>query len=589
MAITTPLHPQTLAERFQEAVTKQSSSPKEAIAEYQELIPIAIEEKNYKVYVDCQISLGRIYMEQGFAYKALHFTGTALQIINHHFPDDKNLLALCYKELGVIYADGLKKYSIAFNYFFKALHCNVSSLTVALYNNIGSVYKDSGKYDEAIKYLGLGQALIKDPTDLFNVFILENLGATYLLQNDFQAAETTLLKALSISSTIINSNHSNASAYYIRGFVLNRLGELYLKTKRQKLAMPLINEALEVATNHNHQIVIIESLKNRSSYALLQNDNELFLTSINKAIEYCENENLINEGESCLQLLKDYHWSHGNYREACIIADKIIAYNTKIKETHESNSMSELLEQRESEIVLLEEDNRSINREKEDLKQFAFIVAHDLKEPLRSIGSYSGILKRKYASIIDKEGLEFLDFVINSSSHMYQMLEDLLKYATLNEQDNAIGMTLPKPILDNITYQLKDKINELGAQVIYEDIPPVFIRSTHLSVLLDNLIKNALKFRQPGRKPVVHIAVKEEKNQFCFIVKDNGKGIHPQYFEKIFQIFKRLDKNPNSGTGIGLSICKKIVESYNGRIWVESEEGAGATFYFTLPKARPVV
>lgn len=573
-----------LRERFNDIKKLTARSPQKALSEYENLIALAIQEQDFHVQVDSQIQAASLFRKQGLFYKALRNAGSALQLINHHFPSDKFRMALSCKELGVIYADGLKKYSVALGYFFKAINCDVPELKSILLNNIGSLYKDSKLYKKAKKYLVEGQKLAEREDDKnIYIFILENLGRVYTAQGDYDEAVKVLKEALNVSKEALKTNQS---IHYIRGYVMNALAEIYLETNRSGEAIYLIEEALAVAKEKNNMTVIIECLKNKGSYGLRRGNVDLFFESINKAIAYTEDENLVYEKDHCLELLKDYYWSQEMYKEACEVSDQIIQHKMNADKTHESISMADVLEQRESEIMILEEKNRKISQQKDELEQFAYIVAHDLKEPLRNIGNYSGLIQRRYEDVIDEEGGEFINFIMNNATHMYKMLEDLLQYATLRGEDHSINTSDPKIILNNIIYRIKDKLNETNTQIKFIDLPPLNIRPIHLDILFDNLIKNAIKFRSPDRPLVIEITATELESHFCFVVKDNGKGISPAYHETIFQIFKRLDKVNYSGTGIGLSVCKKIVETYRGKIWVESEMDQGASFHFTIRKGE---
>ena len=560
----------------------EALSPQKALQEYENLILLSTQERDFAIQIDSQISIAKLYRKQGLFYEALKHAGAALQLIYHHFPEDNLRLALCCKELGVVYADGLKKYSIALDYFLKAIKCDVPELNAALYNNIGSLYKDSKQYTKAITYLeeGRNMAIIEKDKNI-QVFILENLGRVHMALNQNEVAVATLQEALEVANEVVKVDQS---VHYIRGYVLNALAETYLKIQREDEAICMIEEALQVAQLKNHQTVIIESLKNKGAYALQRGDVELFFESINKAIEYTEDENLAYEKDSCLELLKDFYWSQKQYKKACLIADQIIQHKTLAEKTHESISMRDVLEQRESEIITLEEKNRMIGQQKDELEQFAFIVAHDLKEPVRNIGSYGSLVKKRYLSEMDDEGKEFLNFIIKNATHMYKMLEDLLQYATLKSNDDSLKVIDPNIILKNITYRNSNKLVSTGTTIQYANLPLLKIRPIHLNILFDNLIKNAIKFRSSDRSLCIDITASEQDNYICFAVKDNAIGINPDYQSSIFQIFKRLDKINYSGTGIGLAICKKIVETYRGKIWVESAVDEGSTFFFTIRK-----
>ncbi len=567
-----------LKEDYQKVLSLEESSTEEALVVYSDLISRAQDSEHFDIQIDCLIRSSRINKRHGAYYKALHQAGTALQLINLHIPNDTFRLAATYKELGAIYADGFNKSSIALNYFFKGLKCNISSLNVNFHNNIGSIYRDMGKYEESLSYLLMGCKMVKKGDEVIHCYLLENIGSIYISIDAFDKAEKTLMDAKAIT-------HTSNEFDYIAGYIDNSLAVLYLKTNREEEAIRLIESSIERAKQRKHTSVYIESLKNKSNYALKIKDDELFIQTINEAITYTREETLSLPHIDCLKLLKDYYWKQDDFQKACIVADQIINANTTIEQTRENNSVVELLEKRESEIMVLENKNRLISRQKEELEQFAYIVAHDLKEPVRIIGSYSNLIKRRYNDKLDVQGGEFLHFILNSAEHMYSMLDDLLQYVTLKTDTQSLDPIEPNTVIKDIMYRLKDKIEETDAIVqVDEQLPPTAIRPIHFSILVENLLKNAIKFRVEGRPLKISIKAFETHEDITFSVSDNGCGIDSKYHQSIFQIFKRLDKEKYSGTGIGLSICKKIVGAYGGNIWVDSRVDEGSTFFFTISK-----
>ncbi len=569
----------SLKDSFEENRKLEGKDPRRALAIYEELVILAETEDAYEIQVDCLLRIIPLSMRQGFYSKSLRQGRVALQFIHYHFPEDKKRLAYCYKELGAVYSNGFGKNSLALDYFFKAIKCDLAELNVNLYNNIGSLYKDSQLYDKALKYLEKGMA-IADKYSVIRVFILENLSGVYSALGENEKAEQLLREGLEVSDEIAKTD---SSIHYIKGFVLNTLGKLLHQTNRPNESFEYIDLALVSAKKRNNTSVIIESLMNRGNFALAKGDEALFEISIQEAIEYSQDETLSTLQISCLESLKKYHWDKGEFKEACLAADKIISIKDRIEETQESNSMFDLLEERESEIFLLENKNKMINRQKEELEQFAYIVAHDLKEPLRNIGGFGSLIHKRYNSVLDDDGKEFLEFIVKSSTHMYTMLEDLLQYATLESTESELELIEPKEVIEGIIYHVKNKLKCTNTVINFSKLQlPVQIRKVHLNILFDNLIKNAIKFKSENRDLVIDIQNESKGDKILFAVRDNGKGIDPKYHSSIFQIFKRLEKNKHKGTGIGLAVCKKIVENYQGQIWVESQPDVGTTFFFSI-------
>jgi light-regulated signal transduction histidine kinase (bacteriophytochrome) len=225
-----------------------------------------------------------------------------------------------------------------------------------------------------------------------------------------------------------------------------------------------------------------------------------------------------------------------------------------------------------------------LRRANQDLEQFAYSASHDLQEPLRTIKIYGELLTKRYAEKLDGQAFEFLEYLRTGATRMEVLVGDLLAYTQVTLLDLPPESTDANEALAATLASLAGAINESGAEITSDPLPSLRIPGIHLQQLLQNLIGNAIKYRNPNRTPVVHVSGKQEKGSWIFSVRDNGIGIDAEYKEHIFGLFKRLHTGDEySGTGIGLAICQRIVERYHGRIWVESEPQNGSTFFFTLP------
>jgi PAS domain S-box-containing protein len=244
---------------------------------------------------------------------------------------------------------------------------------------------------------------------------------------------------------------------------------------------------------------------------------------------------------------------------------------------------------REKAAVVLLQKVEELNRSNEELGQFAYIASHDLQEPLRMVASYTQLLSRRYKGKLDTEADEFIAFAVDGASRMQRLIQDLLTYSRVATKGRALRQTSSEEALQHALMNLRGSIEGSGALVTHDPLPAVLADEMQLTQLFQNLVGNAIKYQKSGI-PHVHVAAAMNGDKkWTFAVKDDGIGIDPQYFERIFGMFQRLHKREEfSGTGIGLAICKKIVERHGGNISVESKIGEGTTFRFTLANGERV-
>jgi len=226
-------------------------------------------------------------------------------------------------------------------------------------------------------------------------------------------------------------------------------------------------------------------------------------------------------------------------------------------------------------------------RSNAELQQFAYVASHDLQEPLRMIGSYTQLLEKRYGEQFDQDAREFMAFIVDGATRMKQLIEDLLAYSRVGTRGREMRPVQSQAALDKALINLRAAIEASGAGVTHGPLPEVRADDTQLVQLLQNLIGNAIKFRKKDEPLKIHVGAEDAGAEWRFSVADNGIGIEPQYYERIFMVFQRLHtRDEYPGTGIGLAICKKVVDRHRGRIWVESRPGQGSTFRFTLPKIQ---
>jgi signal transduction histidine kinase len=231
----------------------------------------------------------------------------------------------------------------------------------------------------------------------------------------------------------------------------------------------------------------------------------------------------------------------------------------------------------------VQERTAELSRINDELRQFAYVASHDLQEPLRTVGSYAQLLSRRYRGQLGADADEFISYMVSGVNRMHTLLNDMLAFSRVTQSQNKpLATASLDTVLATSLLNLELTIKESGATVTNDPMPSVRCDETQIAQVFQNLIGNAIKYRGTDA-PQVHIWAEPGDGEHVISVRDNGIGIDPQYHERIFGIFKRLHGRELPGTGMGLAICKRILERHNGRIWVESEAGKGATFRFALP------
>ena len=273
---------------------------------------------------------------------------------------------------------------------------------------------------------------------------------------------------------------------------------------------------------------------------------------------------------------KDLALAEDLARRAAVAIDNASLYRLAQEEITERKRAEEKLEQTVAEL----------ERSNAELQQFAYVASHDLQEPLRMVASYTQLLARRYQGKLDADADDFIAYAVDGANRMQRLINDLLAYSRVGTQSKALEPTDSEVVLEQVLANLQATVAESDAVVTHDALPTVLADETQLAQLFQNLVGNALKFHN-AQPPQVHISAERKGQEWLFSVRDNGIGLEPQYAERIFIIFQRLhSKADYPGTGIGLAICKRIVERHGGRIWLESQPGQGATFYFTLPATR---
>jgi light-regulated signal transduction histidine kinase (bacteriophytochrome) len=249
-------------------------------------------------------------------------------------------------------------------------------------------------------------------------------------------------------------------------------------------------------------------------------------------------------------------------------------------------AMNDITRRKEAEESL-RRTSEELQRSNLDLEQFASVASHDLQEPLRLVRGFLTLLEQRHAPQLAEDAKKYIHYSVESAQRMSQLIADLLSYSRVGHKSGQFKPVETREALSSALENLRSSIEEAAAVVTHDALPAVNGDPVQLLQLFQNLIGNAIKFRNPARQCQIHIGARQEENMWRFSVHDNGIGIPKEAFDRVFLLFRRLhNRGEYAGTGIGLAICKKIVERHSGRIWVESVLGEGSTFCFLLPAAK---
>jgi light-regulated signal transduction histidine kinase (bacteriophytochrome) len=269
----------------------------------------------------------------------------------------------------------------------------------------------------------------------------------------------------------------------------------------------------------------------------------------------------------------------------CLVVNDLTELEASARSIAVLRKHQQELEQNEHTLRLTAD---ALARSNRDLEQFAYIASHDLQEPLRQVKAFVQMLQGRLADKLDAKCKQYLEFIRQGAARMSALVQDLLVYSRVGGGEMKQEPASCQVALSVAMTDLEGRIAEAHAKIAHDELPIVSGDKTQLVQLFENLLSNAIKFRRDGVPPEIHVGAQRDGHQWRLWVKDNGIGIDPPYHDKLFLLFQRLNgQQEHEGTGIGLAICKKIIERHGGRIWIDSKPGEGSTFYFTLLEDRP--
>jgi signal transduction histidine kinase len=587
--------------------------------DFSEQIP---EGSKLDIFVDWAIinkKAGRYKISRDYYDRTLQF---ALKI------GDTEAAGFAYNGLGTLY--GLMgEFDLALNSYLQVIEIarkrkNKRDEVVAM-ANMASIYTKSNNFDLAYEKITKAQTValnMNDSSEIANV--LNIFGKILNAQKDFKGSLKRHEEALEIYEKIGDKRHileslifiadiytqsgaySTAEFYFKRCFEYKeyfeyyehpnlylKLANLYQKTKRLEEALSAYKKSLELAQNRSFIDIIQKSnlgiaqvynglgdYKNAFSYLQTANiyGDSLFNQEKSRRLAEAQYKFDVEKSEKELQALR---LTQNKYWLITILVFSSVIILGLVYFLRLKGKNNLILIQKSSEIQF---QNEKLEKSNEILRQFAYASAHDLKEPLRSISSFVHIIDRRYSKLLPPEAGEYMNFVVSGVKRMESLLSALLEYSTVASDEQIVkNATSLELVLSDVKHNLHSIIIDKNAIIDADGyLPQVWISRLHLTQLFQNLISNSLKFTDV--QPIVKINGYTKGANLIITLKDNGIGMKQEYSDKIFRLFQRLSRNPQyEGTGIGLAICKHIVDKYNGKIWFDSVEGEGTTFFLSFP------
>ena len=574
-----------LVTSFEELKDGTGLSNTQIIDETIQLLEMAQARKELELECDLLTFLGRAYRLEGESFKSVSTLNKAFISINSNFPFNKHKLAPVYRELGNVYSNNLNDYLTAVDYCFKGYKLNVSKLNGIFLNNLGSIYTSLKQFDTALKYLNKALEIINAKDDLINsAYVHHNFGEIYNFKHDYKAAINKYKISIEQSLAAIKKENQIQNRQHIIYIVCQNYISIttsYIGLQEYDKARNAIELAKKVSLDYGQDYLLSNVFLKEGEVLLAENKIEEYKALYESSIEFCKKHSFYVDKLNWLKSSQRVFEEEGSLKKALEISKEILFTKEELSSRHVEVNVSNIMVSKEEEIIELEAKNRQMKMQKEELEQFAYIVTHDLKTPLSNISNFSGLFAKKYANIVDNDGKEYLDFIISNSVQMKDMLSGLLEYIQTQKNPDALETCKFNDALQVVIN--KNNIKEESIISSPENIELPIYRY-HLESILDNLISNAYKFKRAEEDFKIAIELEETEEFAKISVADNGIGIDKKYRNNVFDIFSRLDKNNYSGNGMGLAICKKLVKSYSGDIWVEENTPNGSIFYFTIKK-----
>ena len=545
--------------------------------------------------------LSKSYIKRQAYDKILGYSEEMLKISQQTKDVEHEIIAS--SNLAVYYAARLD-YKLAIPYFFSSLEqseaIQFDRQTAQNLINLGTIYARLFNPKEALsKYEAVVEKYDRVLVDTTRTILYNNIGNIYFEEKSLDQSKKYFQKALDLAVKIQYSE--------MIALALAHLAKISCEQDGYEEASNFADRANELLEDMGDVNAKSINLLNFAKLAHHSGDFETAILHLKAGVETSKKVRNEENEIACYQLLSEFFKEKNEFENAFHfqklyaekqedylkkqrnrqILDQEIKFVTQEKERQidtlkKENQLQAMLLEKQEEV---ERANKQLTQANEELKQFAYVASHDLKEPLRMIGSYTQIINRKFAKDVDDDTQSFFNYVTDGVDRMNNLLDGLLKYATVGRGEQEMRDVNLNDTLIICQSNLRLLITENKAEIISDDLPTIKGIPSLISQLFQNLISNALKFQKEDNSPKIIISSEEKEDEYIISIKDNGIGIKPEYKDRIFVIFQRLHaRTQYEGTGIGLALCYKIMQRMGGKIWVESELGEGATFYFNFPK-----
>ncbi len=478
-------------------------------------------------------------------------------------------------------------------------------------SGIGDAYKAIGEWEKAVFYMEKTLAYDLEEGNIYNIsYSYHALGSVLIEQGELDRAEELLFKSLEMLKdfgdqeelvgaygtlgTLFSRKNNYKKAFDYFSIAISKAETLNIMPLTKKVhkqiadAHLLFGEYKEAYQNKEKYYEIKEALVNEkiekniaelyATHELEKKEQALDLLTKEREIERLKNEKELN-------ILNKWLLSMGVLAFGIFVFGGLLLFKKQVDYNRVLTDKNNHIEEQNHNLIDI---NGRLEQANKDLEQFAYISSHDLKTPLQNIGNYAGLLRQRYTKLLDKDAITFLGFITDGIDQMNALLDNILSYSVVTKPSSKKELVDLDEIVGKVLHNLRPMIAERQAQIDFHPLSSVEGDPIQIMQVFQNLIGNAIKFVPADRKPMIRIYGEvAENNMYKIAITDNGVGIKPEYQSKIFEIFKRLHTDTEfKGTGIGLSICKKIINRHGGEIWIASDGGTGTTFYFTLLKAK---